>query len=133
MGFVHGTFNVAKCAEYLRSVGADVTDEQVQQWHDAEKVHRWLRRERKQQRAGYTCVCRNGHRWVGVFDRRRGKKVQAANEAASKCPECGQGWCMQSALWFEARDGSVKDWRPVAERWKPLPGFAEASTNDAGG
>lgn len=115
----HGTFNVDKCVHYLRHVGVDVSKEQAQQWDDAERVHRYLRSlGRKMLRKGVSMRCHNGHDWSGV-KMGRGKGMMAHNAALLKCPECGKEPCVLSTEWIEALDGSVRDFRPKSERWRP--------------
>lgn len=127
MRYIEGmasTFNVEKCVAYLCHIGCEIEDEQVARWTDAEQVHRYLRNERKPKRYGAEMRCRRGHEWTGAFHQpARSKKQKAANEAAKTCPDCGELRSSWSSIWLEARDGTVIDRRPQAERWKPLPSF----------
>lgn len=111
------TINVANCVEYLRGVGVEITDEQVAAWNDAEKVHRYLRNEKKPKRGGYDMECLNGHWWYAVIGRSRKQR-----DAAKPCPVCGRGWVFQRLRWAELRDGTIRDFRPKADRWMPLDG-----------
>ncbi len=107
--------NVANCVEYLRSVNVDVSDSMAESWGLSEQVHRYLRREKGWARKGQTMECVNGHEHFAVIDRKHRKSRHPC------CHECGGPWEMISLVWMEARDGTVRDFRPKGDRWKPLP------------
>lgn len=116
----HGIFNVAKCVEYLRFVGVEVSDDTAAEWGRSEHVTRFLASTRRPARSGLDMGCRNGHQWYGETERgRRSKARDAANRKATTCPTCGSAANWLTTRWTEARDGSFKDYRPRSERWKP--------------
>ena len=111
-----GAFNVAKCVEYLRSVGVEVPDATAQSWSDSESVHRFLKSGRRVVVEGRFVVCNRDHRFEYAVDRRKRKKPKGH----SRCPECGAPWSVFGLRWTEARDGTIRDFRDRDERWKPL-------------
>lgn len=115
-----GAFNVAKCVQYLRHVNIEVSGEQEQSWLDAEKVHRYLRRIRRPVREVAQMQCSGGHDWYGET-KSTGKGKKRREREARLCPECGQEFAVWQLVWTESPDGTVKDWRPQDEHWRPLP------------
>ena len=117
-----GLFNAAKCAQYLRWIGVELEDEQVESWGLSERVHRFLRSQRRTTRECGACWCRHGHEWFAVTYRGHLTKAKrAANDDAARCPECGEAWTAWAVVWAETREGAVHDFRPKGELWKPLP------------
>jgi hypothetical protein len=122
--YVHGIFNATKCATYLRDIGVEVTEEMLACWVDAEKAHRFLRSMKRAVADGGDWWCTKGHQTY-VERRRRSRRQQEM-----RC-RCGAPLVYCRTRWIELRDGSVRDYRPVAEQWKPrdwIPPFEEAAT-----
>lgn len=121
--------NVEKCIDYLRGIGVEIDAETEARWNDAQNVHRWLRNEKRSKRSGYDMGCRQGHRWYGEWSVRSRKQ----REAAAMCPECGGRWSWQALRWDEARDGTIRDFRPVSDRWLPLDAPPDTKRGDMPG
>ena len=113
--FVHGAFNVEKCVAYLRSVGVEISDVQAQEWRDAERTERFCRSMKRTAREGADYWCENGHQ---RYEERR--KGQRKRKGEWRCAECGARFNRYRLRWTESSDGTVKDYRPRDERWKPL-------------
>lgn len=112
------TINVANCVEYLRSIGAEVSDTQAQEWEIAERVHRYLRGLRGPVRECWDCWCRNGHTWTVIIDRRRRRRNDTS--WSEVCQKCDARVSSMRLRWSEASDGTFRDYRPASERWRPL-------------
>lgn len=109
--------SVELCVKYLRSIGVEITDEQVTAWDTTERVHRYLRKIRRPAREGWDYECRNSHEWFRIVQRPRRRK---ADREASTCPECGERAWVEACRWREAGDGTLTDYRPRSEQWRPL-------------
>jgi len=108
-----GRFNIAKCIQYLRLVGVDVTDEQMVSWDLSERVYRFLSKERRTKYEVRLAHCQKGHEFHHIASRR--------NRRETVCPDCGGRIVATSLVYAVARDGSVRDYRPKDEQWRPLP------------
>lgn len=116
--------NVRHCVDYLRSIGVELSDETVNSWDTTERVHRYLRQIRKPVRVGKRFGCSAGHSWDGVLKQNaRSKADKQANKDAGTCPECGNSAWRITLMWTEAHDGTVIDYRPKSERWRPMEGL----------
>lgn len=109
--------SVERCVRYLREIGADVSEAQVAQWRDAENVSRFLKSTRHVASSGYEYRCPQGHSWFREVARRARRKTK---DAAGTCPECGDMACIVATRFQRLRDGSIRDFRPMSERWRPI-------------
>lgn len=113
----HGMFNAEKCIRYLRWVGVEVSDEMAQQWLDAQSAHRFLTSMKGAARRGADMWCENGHQVY--VEHRRGQRTKKFHQTPP-CAVCGARFAVWSLRFVEARDGSIRDYRPKDERWKAL-------------
>lgn len=120
--YVHGIFNAKKCITYLRSIGAEISDELAQSFLDAENVHRFCKSMKRPQREAWLWECRSGHYTLIVRKRgqRRTKNNLGDTSKEPKCAECGGALVSGRTWWVETRDGVLKDYRPKDERWRAL-------------
>jgi hypothetical protein len=114
--WVHGIFNVAKCITYLRSIGVEIDDATAASWGDSEKSHRFLSSMKRTAAEGWDWWCKNHH--LNYREWRIGKR-RTRRDRSDVCSVCQSPLVVGQVRWRETRDGTFKDYRPEAERWKP--------------
>lgn len=122
----HGAFNAEKCIQYLRWVGVEIDDKTAAGWIDAQSAHRFLASMKGCQRRGADIWCKNGHQ-VYVETRRGQRKP---TREAKPCDVCGAPFTHWAIRFTEARDGSIRDYRPKEDRWKALDWVPPPMGND---
>lgn len=121
-----GTINAEKCIRYLRGIGVDIDDDTADMWLDAQGVHRFLQSEKRSVVSGQIFSCRCGAmQGFAETSRKARRKKTKDGKAPVRCEECGSSWVGIVLAYTIARDGSMRDYRPKSERWKPLEEYVK--------
>lgn len=118
MTYVHGIFNVKKCAAYLRGVGVEIDDATEAQWTDAQAAHRYLKKMGRMAREGWDWKCANGH--FTYIEHHRGQRRKKRRKPETVCGVCKKPLIHGTIRFYVTLDGRVHDYRPLAWRWRPL-------------